>query len=118
MMVDALRQGGSVSEADALLDTLNAAYPDSPEAHLARAEMKLALNLPEEAATACRQARKVAAPGSVPWCRATLQLATALRAAGHEDAAADILRVSGALYPAFGNAELKAELKRLVGEGR
>ncbi|NLF32646.1 MAG: hypothetical protein GX591_17360 [Planctomycetes bacterium] len=114
MRVDALRQGGAINEADALLDRLNAAWPDSPEAHLARADMKLALNLPEEAAAACRKARLAAPEGSVPWCSATLQLARALRASGHHGAAADLLRVSGALHPAFGNTELKAEWRRLI----
>jgi len=115
MMAESLRLGGEAARADTILNQLAAKYPDSIETHLARGRMKMALRQPTEAAAACRRARSASKAGSVPWCEATLELVKALRTGGHDAAAADILRVSAALYPAFGNAELKAELKRLAG---
>ena len=66
---------------------------------------------PARAVVSCRRVRKLAEPGSAVWCRATLDLAKAHVARGRGRVADDVLRVAGALYPDFGNAELLRELK-------
>jgi hypothetical protein len=67
---------------------------------------------PDKAAESFRQARQLLKAGQADWCSATLLLAEALNQQNHPAAADDILRVSEALYPEFGSAELKAKLIR------
>ncbi len=115
MFVDALRQGGQGPKADGLLVELEQSHPRSPDLYLMRAQVKMALRRPAAAAAACRRARALTPAGSATWCRATLDLAQALRADGLDEAASDILRVSAVLHPRFGNEQLRAELTRVSG---
>jgi len=79
-----------------------------------RGRVDMLLKQPAAAAQHLRKARGLCKPGSPPWCAATLALAEALLASGHRQAAADILRVSAALYPDFGGPELKLRATELT----
>jgi hypothetical protein len=113
MQAEALRLSRDAGAAAAMLERVAAEHPRSVDVHLARARCLMDLARPADAAEACRAARGHAAAGSAPWCRATLALAEALAADRHAGDAADILRVSAALYPDFGDAQLLAALRRL-----
>ena len=82
--------------------------------HLALGRVEMDLARPAAAGGCYRRARSLLRPGSEGWCEATLALAESLDADGHAAAARDILRVSGALYPRFGNPELRAKLEQLA----
>lgn len=113
MLAEALRRNDKPAEGLDRLARLAEAHPDSAELFLAVGRCELALLRPKAAVIAVRKARKLTERGSVDWCRMTVALAEALRAAEHAAAAEDVLRVAQALYPNFGNAELKARLIRL-----
>ena len=114
MLADALRQAGKMNDAKKQLEHLARKCPDSPDVHLALGRLEMDLKQPAIAAKCYRRARKLFKPGSESWCEVTLALAEGLNADGHAVAAGDILRVSGALYPRFGNPELLAKLKQLT----
>lgn len=114
MLADALRQDGKMNDAKKQLEQLARKYPDSPDVHLALGRLEMDLKQPAVAAKCYRRARKLFKPGSEGWCEVTLALAEGLNTDGHAVAAGDILRVSGALYPRFGNPELLAKLKQLT----
>lgn len=109
----ALEAGGEGTEALGRLDALASGHPRSVAVHVARGRARLALGRPEEAVESFRAARLLARPGSADWCGATLALAEGLVELEHTQAATDILRVAATLYPDFGNAELRAEMRRM-----
>jgi hypothetical protein len=113
MLAEALTLGNAMNEAHKVLSALAVDYPRSVDAHLALGRCYTRLRRPGKAVETFREARRISRPGTVPWCRATLALAEGLQAQRHARAAGDILRVSQALYPEFGNAELMAELRQL-----
>jgi len=112
-MAEALRGLGRTADAMKLLDQLAGRSPDSVALHLARSRCQLALRQPEQAVASARRARALAKPGEEDWCETTLVLAEGLSACDHGAAAADILRVSDALYPTFGNLELRRRMKQM-----
>ncbi|GAF84677.1 unnamed protein product, partial [marine sediment metagenome] len=113
MLAEAHRQGGRFNDAKAGLEKLAETFPASCALHMALGRVELDLKQPAEAVKCFRRARKACKPDSVDWCESTLLLAQGLHANGQAVAARDILRVSGALYPRFGNPELLAKLKTL-----
>lgn len=116
MLAEALQQGGKYNEAESRLKDLVERSPRSAAAWLALGRLQMAVKRPAVAVEHFRRARKLTRPGSADWCRATLALAEGLHAQGHAVAAADVVRVSRALYPAFGGPELLRQLKQLADE--
>ncbi|HUU21714.1 MAG TPA: tetratricopeptide repeat protein, partial [Phycisphaerae bacterium] len=112
----ALTQEGKLDDARKHLESLAKSYPESLAVHMDRGRVDMLLKQPAAAAGHLRKARGLCKPGSPPWCEATLALAEALLADGHRQAAADILRVSAALYPDFGSPELKLRSRELTKE--
>lgn len=113
LAAEALRRGGQLNPAIALLDRLAAEDLRAADVHLARGRCLLDLSQPGPAAEAFRAARGLAREGRRDWCQATLALAEALAAANRAGDAADILRVAEALYPDFGDPELRGRLRAL-----
>jgi tetratricopeptide (TPR) repeat protein len=113
LLAQVLERAGKPEESMKRLDGLAERYADSAALHLSRSRCLAAVGRHEESAGAARQARALSAPGSEDWCRATIALAEGLAAQGHTAAAADILRVAGALHPNFANTELRGRLKAL-----
>jgi len=113
LLAQVLERAGKPEESMKRLDGLAERYADSAALHLSRSRCLAALGRHEESAASARQARASSAPGSEDWCRATIALAEGLAAQGHTAAAADILRVAGALHPNFANMELRGRLKQL-----
>jgi len=113
LLAEALERTGKPEEALKRLDGLAERYAGSAALALARARCLATLGRQEESVASARQARMLSSAGSEDWCRATLALAEGLSAQGHGAAAADILRVSEALYPVFGDTDLRKKLKRL-----
>jgi hypothetical protein len=112
-LAEALERAGKPEESLKRLDGLAERYAGSVELHLARSRCLATLGRHDDSVAAARAARGLGKPGSEEWCRATLALAEGLAAKSHTAAAADILRVAGAMYPTFANAELRGKLKRL-----
>ena len=118
MEAEILLQAGKLDDALQRVVELAKRFPDSPEVYLARGRFELTARQPAKAVVSFRRARKLVAPGSTVWCRATLALAEAHVEQGRRRAADDILRVADALYPDFGNAELLRKLKKARGSPR
>ena len=114
MLAEALQEGGQIGEGRQQLERLTREFPQSPAAHMAMGRTQMILKRPGSAVACFRRARKLCTPGSVAWCEATLALAEGLHADGHTAAAADVLRVTAALYPRFGHPELLMKLKKLT----
>lgn len=106
-------QQRQLNEAAALYDRLVNEFPENHEALVARGRMEIELGSPAKAVPWLRGARQGLKPGSEPWCATTLELVDALLAQGQNAAAADILRVAGALYPDFGSPELLRSFRLL-----
>lgn len=113
MLAEALQQNRKTGEALERLELLARTQPRSADVFLAMGRCELKLSRPARAVTAFRRARKLTRRGGADWCRATLALADGLAAADRRGAAEDVLRVSQALFPAFGGAELKARLVQM-----
>jgi hypothetical protein len=113
LLAEALLRSGKAEDALKRIDAIAGRYDGAARLHLLRSRCLTALERCEEAVASARKARMLARAGSEDWCRATLALAEALRGQGHRDAAVDILRVSEALYPAFGTAELRKKLRTM-----
>ena len=112
LLAEALRKNRKAGEAAKLLEKVADSHPRSPEVFLAAGRCQMELYRPAQAVEAFRKGRKLSRRGSGVWCRLTLALGEGLRAAGHEAAAEDVLRVAQALDPDFGGAELRAQLIR------
>jgi len=113
LLAEALLRSSKAEDALKRLDPIMERYPDAARLHLARSGCLAALARHEEAVASARKSRMLARAGSEDWCRATLALAAGLKGQGNKDAAADILRVSEALYPAFGSADLRKKLRAM-----
>lgn len=113
LLAQALEQGGKLNESKQLLAGLIGQFPQAPAAHLALGWLEMSMSQPAAAVESFRQARKLCRSGTPDWCEATLALAEGLLAVGQAPAAAEVLRVSQALYPRFGSPELLAKLKKL-----
>lgn len=113
LLAEALLRSGKAEEALKRLDALAERHAEAARLHLARSRCLAALERYEEAVASARKSRMLARAGSEDWCRATLALAEGLKGQGHAAAAADILRVSEALYPAFGGADLRKKLRTM-----
>lgn len=111
VLARALRESGRTDEALARLDGI-----DTPDAALERGLCLIELGKPESALDEARRARSGTAAGSDGWWRATLLLARAHQAMNDPAAAADVLRVSEALYPAAGRTWLRNEIQTLKKE--
>ena len=113
LLAEALLRSGKAEDALKRLDAIAGRYADAARLHLVRSRCLAALERYEEAVASARKSRMLARAGGEDWCRATLALAESLRGEGHKDAAIDILRVSEALYPAFGSADLRKKLRAM-----
>jgi hypothetical protein len=113
LLAEALLRSGKAEEALRRLDAIAERHAESARLHLARSRCLAALERYEEAVASARKSRMLARAGSEDWCRATLALAEGLKGQGHAAAAADILRVCEALYPAFGGADLRKKLRAM-----
>ena len=113
LLAEALLRSGKAEDALKRLDAIAGRYADAARLHLVRSRCLAALERYEEAVASARKSRMLARAGGEDWCRATLALAESLRSEGHKDAAIDILRVSEALYPAFGSADLRKKLRAM-----
>jgi len=111
VLARALRESGRNDEALASLEGI-----DTPDAALQRGLVLIELGKPASALEQARSARGVASPGGETWWRATLVLAKAHLAMNDPGAAADVLRVSEALYPPAGRAWLRNEIETLKKE--
>jgi hypothetical protein len=114
MLGQALQQAGKLDQARRHYKDLAESRPDSPEVHMAAGRLEMQARQGDLAVDAFRRSRRLCREGTAAWCSATLALAEALAADGHAAAAAEILRVSQALHPQFGTAELLAELKKMT----
>ena len=115
MSAQSWKEGGDLNASLEQLIQVAREFPDAPQVGLQRGRCLLELRQGAEAAESFRQARKLAREGSALWCQITLELADALRQQGQASAGVEILRVSRALHPDFGNPELKARLIELQG---
>jgi hypothetical protein len=113
LLAEALLRSGKAEDALKRLDPLSERHAAASRLHLARSRCLAALERYGDAVASARKARMLTAAGSEDWCLATLALAEGLMGEGHKDAAADILRVSEALYPAFGSADLRKKLRTM-----
>ena len=113
LLARALKQGGKRADARGRLRDLTKSYPRSTVVYIEWGLVEMALKQPGEAISCFRTARGLCKPGSALWCQATINLADAMRERGDTTAAMNVLRVSKALYPRFGNPELLREQKLL-----
>lgn len=111
VLARALRESGRTDDALASLAGI-----DTPDAALERGLCLIELGKPASALEQARSARTGSAAGGDGWWRATLVLAKAHLAMNDPGAAADVLRVSEALYPAAGRAWLRNEIETLKKE--
>ena len=110
-LLDGNRPAGREHDALARLDGIN-----TPDAALERGLCLIELGKPDSALSEARSARSGTAAGSDGWWRATLLLAKAHQAMHDSAAAADVLRVSEAMYPVAGRTWLRNEIQTLKKE--
>lgn len=111
VLAQALRGMGRLEEALGELEG-----NDTPAAAIERGLCLIELDRPDEALDEARAARGGVSAGGDTWWRATLVLARAHLAMDDAAAAADVLRVSEALYPLAGRVWLRNELETLKKE--
>ncbi|MEZ6193329.1 MAG: hypothetical protein R3C45_18810 [Phycisphaerales bacterium] len=111
VLARALRESGRTDDALTRLDGIN-----TPDAALERGLCLIELGKPDSALGEARSARSGTAAGSDGWWRATLLLAKAHQAMNEPAAAADVLRVSEAMYPVAGRTWLRNEIQTLKKE--